>query len=219
MQWNRVMGTHLMAVALRDEKLIRAMFASNGGWKFFFDDYIANGAFYFEEFAKQGSMLSEMMLWCRSLERLGLDELGFGYRGRGGATMRSYLETYLIQLNFPRTEQDSSRPAFHRVTMGDAGSLHASLAGYGADGRGGTSRFASNRMNGSVPRMIGPLVYEFAHARWPDAGFDYFLAQERSPQEDRYYPSLIFLSEPIDPSKVKPPAARSFVAPDAVSRF
>ncbi|MGD0899256.1 MAG: hypothetical protein ABR915_15575, partial [Thermoguttaceae bacterium] len=214
MQWNRVMGTHLMAVALRDEKLIRAVFASNGGWKFFFDDYIADGAFHFEEFAKQGSMITEMMLWCRSLERLGLDEMGFGYRGRGGGTMRNYLETYLIQLLFPRTQQGSSRPAFHRVTMGDAGTLHAALAGYGADGRGGTGRFGVNRMNGSVPRMTGPLVYEFAHAKWPDAGFDYFLAQERSPEEDKYYPSLIFLSEPIDPAKVRPPAARSFVAPE-----
>ena len=40
MQWPRPMSAHLMAVALRDEKLIRESFHSSGGWKYYFDDYL-----------------------------------------------------------------------------------------------------------------------------------------------------------------------------------
>ena len=93
MQWPRPMTAHLMAVALRDEKLIRQCFKSRGGWKFYFDDYLADGQFYGEEFGKQYSMIGEMFLWCRGVERLGLNELGFGYTGKGGATMRRYVES------------------------------------------------------------------------------------------------------------------------------
>ena len=49
----------------RDEKLIRECFHSAGGWKYYFDDYLADGQFYGEEFGKQYSMIGEMFLWCR----------------------------------------------------------------------------------------------------------------------------------------------------------
>jgi hypothetical protein len=211
MQWNRVMGTHLMAVALRDEKLIRAMFESNGGWKYYFDDYVADGAFYFEEFAKQYSMITEMILWCRGLDRLGLDRYGFGYTGKGGASMRSYLDSF-FRLGYPRIETAWPRPATPRVTMGDAGDLHVIVRGFRPDGSGGNARWSAARMNGGVPRVLEPLWFEFAHAKWPDASFDYLLAQLRAPDEDKYYPSLFFLAEPVDPARVKPPAAPSYVA-------
>lgn len=81
MQWPRPVTAHLMAVALRDEKLIRQCFNSRGGWKYYFDDYLGDGRFYFEEFGKQYSMIGELFLWCRGVERLGLDELGYGYTG------------------------------------------------------------------------------------------------------------------------------------------
>ena len=45
MQWPRAAGTHLMAAALRDEKLVKAVFHSAGGWKWYFDHYIADGRF------------------------------------------------------------------------------------------------------------------------------------------------------------------------------
>lgn len=73
-----------MALALRDEGLIRKCFESRGGWKFHFDDYLADGRFYGEEFGKEHSMVGETLLWCRGVERLGLDGLGFGYVGKGG---------------------------------------------------------------------------------------------------------------------------------------
>lgn len=42
MQWPRPLTAHLMAVALRDEKLIRRCFASRGGRQCYFDDYLAD---------------------------------------------------------------------------------------------------------------------------------------------------------------------------------
>jgi hypothetical protein len=213
MQWNRVMGTHLMAVAMGDEALIRAMAASNGGWKWYMDEYVADGAFYFEEFGKHYSMITEMILWCRGLERLGLDELGFGYSGKGGATMRSYLES-IHRTGYPRVPRDAARPTYHRLTMGDAGDLHAIVAGVDAEGKGGNGRWGAAHMNGGVPRMGAPFWFEFAHAKWPDAGFDYFLAQMRAPDQERYEPSLFFLAAPVDPARTKPPPAKSYVAPE-----
>ena len=119
MQWPRPMTAHLMAVALRDEKLIRECFHSAGGWKYYFDDYLADGQFYGEEFGKQYSMIGEMFLWCRGLQRLGLDELGYGYTGKGGATMRRYVES-VVNIGYPRVEIPGGMPHYPQVTMGDA---------------------------------------------------------------------------------------------------
>lgn len=103
MQWPRPITAHLMAVALRDERLIRQCFNSKGGWKYYFDDYLADGQFYGEEFGKQYSMIGEMFLWGRAVERLGLDELGYGYTGKGGATMRRYVAS-VVAIGYPRVE-------------------------------------------------------------------------------------------------------------------
>jgi hypothetical protein len=65
-----------------------------------------------------------------------------------------------------------------------------------------------------VEKMAEVNWFEFAHAQWPDAGFDYFLAQMRPPGADRYVPTLFWGLSPIDPAKVKPPPAPSYVAPD-----
>jgi hypothetical protein len=210
MQWNLVMGTHLMAVALGDEALIRAMFASNGGWKWYMDEYVADGEFYFEEFGKYYSMITEMVLWCRGLERLGLDELGYGYTGKGGANMRNYLRS-MLRLAYPRIG-GALRPTYPCVSMGDAGDLHSVVAGYAADGTGGNARWGAARMNGGVPRMRHPLWFEVGHAKWPDDGFDFLLSRMRPPDSDKYYPSLFFLHEPVDPAKAKLAPSPSFVA-------
>jgi len=44
---------------------------------------LADGQFYGEEFGKQYSMMGEMFLWCRGVERLGLNELVYGFTGKG----------------------------------------------------------------------------------------------------------------------------------------
>jgi hypothetical protein len=228
MQWPRPITAHLMAVALRDEKLIRQCFHSKGGWKYYFDDYLADGQFYFEEFGKQYSMIGEMFLWCRGVERLGLDELGFGYTGKDGATMRRYLES-VVHIGWPRVEIPGGLPHYPQVTMGDArGSgfdgappyvfQKSIVTGHLPDGRGGNAPWMSANMNGrdhknaKVDKMLAPHWFELAHTKWPDGHFDYFLAQLRKPGETVYTPSLFWDVAPVDPKKVTPPPAPSFVA-------
>jgi len=228
MQWPRPMTAHLMALALGDEKLIREVFASKGGWKYYFDDYLADGRFYGEEFGKQYSMIGEMLLWCRGLERVGLGELGYGYTGKSGATMRRYLES-LVEIGYPRVDLPGGRPHYPRVTMGDAKGARlqgappyvfqqAIVDGVLPDGTGGETFWIAANMNGrdhentKVDKMLTPHWFEIAHARWPDAGFDYFLAQMRGAGQERYVPTLFWGLSPIDPTKVKPPVAPSYVA-------
>jgi hypothetical protein len=229
MQWPRPFSTFLMAVALKDEELIRRCFEAPNGWKYYFDRYVSDGRFYNEEFGKQYSMIGEMLLWCRGLEQLGLDSMGFGYRGEGGATMRSYLESLLV-LGMGKVDLGTDRPHFPRLTIGDARGAKADLPGYAfqhsivhgylADGRGGNPRWMGSNMNGRdhrnriVTKMLAPMWFEIAHARWPRAGFDYFLAQMRPPGARRYVPSLFFGLEPIDPDQTRPPAVASGVYPE-----
>lgn len=210
MHWPRTIGTHLMAVALKDEKLIEAMFHSTGGWKWFFDEYITDGRFYNEEFGKYYSNIGTMLLWCESLEKLGLGQYGYGYTGRGGASMRSFLEMKMWA-GLPRLECPGGMPQYPIVTMGDAGTSPI-VNGYGADGKGGDPWWSNSHMNGPLPKMRDPLWWEMGHRRWPDAHFDYFLAQMRAPGEEVYLPSLYFGLGPIDPKKVTPPPVRSYVA-------
>jgi hypothetical protein len=228
MQWPRPMTAHLMAVALRDEKLIRECFQSAGGWKYYFDEYLADGQFYGEEFGKQYSMIGEMFLWCRGLQRLGLDELGYGYTGKGGATMRRYIES-VVNIGYPRVEIPGGMPHYPQITMGDAHSSGFDAAppyvfqksivmGRLADGRGGNPFWIAANMNGrdhrnaKVEKMLHPYWFELAHAKWPDAHFDYFLAQMRGPGERCYTPSLFWGLEPIDARAVSPPPAPSYLA-------
>ena len=228
MQWPRPMTAHLMAVALRDEMLIRQCFHSKGGWKFYFDDYLADGQFYGEEFGKQYSMIGEMFLWCRGVERLGLNELGYGYTGRGGATMRRYVES-VVNLGYPRTEIPGGWPHYPQITMGDArssslegappyGFQKSIVDGHLPGGSGGNRAWMSANMNGrdhkntKVDKMLAPHWFELAHAQWPDGHFDYFLAQMRKPGESVYPPSLFWGCSPIDPMRVSPPPAPSYIA-------
>lgn len=229
MQWPRKNGAMLMALALKDEALLREFFAANGGWKYYFDDYIADGRFYNEEFGKQYSNIGEMLLWCRGLERLGLDELGYGYTGKHGATMRRYLEGIFL-LSMPSVDLGTDRPMLPRLSMGDAKGgprgfpgyafQHANVAGYLADGTGGNALFMGANMNGRdhrdliIEKMMTPMWLEIAHAKWPDAKFDYFLAQMRPPQDKLYYPTLFWGLTPIDPAKVVAPEAPSIFAPE-----
>ncbi|MGA2035468.1 MAG: hypothetical protein ABSG68_24735, partial [Thermoguttaceae bacterium] len=228
MQWPRPMTAHLMAVALGDEKLIRECFHSAGGWKYFFDDYLADGQFYGEEFGKQYSMIGEMFLWCRGVQRLGLDELGYGYTGKGGATMRRYVES-VVNIGYPRVEIPGGMPHYPQVTMGDARTSGFDAAppyvfqksiviGRLADGRGGNAPWTAANMNGrdhrnaKVEKMLHPYWFELAHAKWPDARFNYFLAQMRGPVERCYTPSLFWGLGPIDAQAVSPPPAPSCLA-------
>jgi len=228
MQWERPLSAHFEALAIGDEKLLHECISAPGGWKWYFDEYIADGQFYCEEFGKHYSTIGEMLLFCRGLERVGLNEVGFGYTGKGGATMRRYLES-IFNVGYPRTEIPGGMPHYGKITMGDARGTqlrgappyafqHAIVAGFMPGGDGGNDRFGSWNMNGRdhkgnlVDKLLGPLWFELAHAKWPDAHFGYFLAQMRAPKDEMYFPSLFFGVEPIDPKRVTPPPAPSYVA-------
>ena len=239
--WPRRVSANLLAVALQDEELIRRTWGHYGSWKWYFDEYLADHGFYAEEFSKMGATPGAMLVYCIAVERLGLNELGFGYRGRGGATMRGHIQS-LIDVTYPKVDLGSERPQWPMMTMGDlrqGGSSqgkdfptpafqHALVVGFMPDGEGGNVRWrAHGAWGGEVrgdnpqwdgysnftPKMQIPLWFELAAKRWPQDGYAYFLAQMREPGQDRYIPSLLFGLEPIDPAKVSPPPAPSNVWP------
>ena len=239
--WPRKVSANLMAAALRDEDLIRTTWAAYGSWKWYFDEYLCDIGFYNEEFSKMGSTPGAMLLYCRALRRLGLDDMGLAYRGKNGATMRGHIES-LLHLAYPRIELHSSRPQYPMVTIGDlrqGGSSqgrdfptpafqHSLVVGYLPDGAGGNvwwrahgawggtirgSHAQWDGYTGFTPKMQIPFWFELGHALWPEVGFDYFLVQMRGDQEEQFYPSLLFGLEPIHPDSVAPPPAPSAVWP------
>ncbi len=240
--WPWKVSANLMAAALGDEELTRKVWGAYGSWKWYFDEYLCDIGFYSEEFGKMGSTPGAMLLYCRAVERLGLNELGYGYKGKGGATMRGHIES-LIHLGYPLVDVSSERPQYPMLTIGDlrqSGSSqswnlpspafqYSIVMGYTPDGKGGNERWKAHGAWGGVirgkhaqwdgysgftPKMQIPLWFEVGHRRWPEIGFDYFLAQMCSPDEDKYYPSLFFGLEPIEPGKVKAPPAPSAVWPE-----
>jgi len=216
MQWPTIAGIHVLAAASGDEKLIRQVFETPRGWKWFFDVYVADGRFYMEEFGKYCSNIGSMILWCEGLKRLGLDRYGWGYTGKGGANMRKFLEM-LMWAGYPRVEHAGGTPDYPTVNMGDAGTLPV-VIGYRADPKGGLQGgcrwWHQAMMNGPIPKMLQPLWWEAGQKNFPDAGFDYFLAQMRRPGEEVYLPTLYFGLGPIDAKKVAPPPVKSYVAPE-----
>lgn len=230
MQLPRMLAAHLMTVALRDEELIRQLWSAPSGFRWYFDEYLADGGLYNEEFGKMTSLIGELLLYCRGLDRLGLSELGYGFRGRGGATMRSYVES-LIWIGYPRTEIPGGMPRYERVTMGDARrSLlgvfqHANVQGQlpsggGGRGIGGWEYFYGANMNGrdhsnrKVGKLQLPQWFEILHTKYPEGPFGYFLAQMREPDADAYIPTPFWGLLPIRPADVEPPHAPSAVYPE-----
>lgn len=238
--WPRKVSANLFAAAIGERDLIEKTWAAYGSWKWYFDEYLCDVGFYSEEFSKMGSTPGAMILYCLALEHLGLDRLGFGYRGKGGATMRGHLES-IVHLGYPRVDICSARPHYPMVTMGDlrqvGSSRHTSLPspafqhsiveGYLPDGTGGDIRWmrhgawSGTRRGRSpqwdldkTPKMQLPLWFEFGHKRWPEARFGYFLVQMRLPDQDRYYPSFLFGLDPLGPEDVEPPPAPSAVWPE-----
>ncbi|MFP4056693.1 MAG: hypothetical protein ACLF0G_07480 [Candidatus Brocadiia bacterium] len=240
--WPRKVSANLMALALGEEALIRKTWAAYGSWKWYFDAYLCDSGFYAEEFSKMGSTPGAMLVACMAFEHLGLGELGFGYRGTGGATMRGHIES-IIHLGYPRVLLGSERPHYPMVTIGDLRQVgssqadklpspafqHCIVTGYLPDGTGGNLRWRAHGAwggeirgrhaqwdgyTGFTPKMQLPLWFEIARRRWPDAGFGYFLVQMRPPDQERYIPTLYFGLQPLAPGQVEAPAAPSAVWPE-----
>jgi hypothetical protein len=207
------LSAHLMAVSMRDRELARKIFESPFGLKWYFDEYLSDSGFYNEEFGKMYNTPDAILLWCRACERLGLDGIGYEYRGRQGASPFGHIES-VLRIGMPSVDLGTSRRHYPRLSMGDAkgargtpayGFQHYLAAGWLEHRYAGTpySRWTLGEW----------CWFELAHQKWPDAGFGYFLAQRRSPEEDHYYPSLLFGLDPIDPHEVSPPRAASGVYP------
>lgn len=189
-----------------------------------------------------GATPGAMLVYCRALERQGLNDLGYGYRGRHGATMRGHIES-VIDLGYPRIELHSDYPQYPMLTIGDlrgSGSSrrknhpsfafqHSIVNGFlPSDEDGQINRWAAHgawggEKRGDNPQWDGysgftakmqiPLWFEIAHQKWPKAGFGYFLAHMRTPGQKVAVPSLYFGLAPIRIEDVSPPSAWSYVAP------
>ncbi len=202
-QWPAMIGAHVFAVALRDEAQIRRLAAAPGGWQWFLDRYVVDGRFPMEDHGAYASNLGAMILWCDGLERLGLGALGWNATGAGGATLRRILAAP-IDAALPGIVRADGGWSFPLIALGDAG--RAWLVG------SEDNRWVQRKPFGAIPKMAAPLWCEAGHRRFPTAGFDYFLAHLRRRSEETYVPSVLFGLGPIDPAKVAPPPAPSFVA-------
>ncbi len=202
-QWPAMIGAHVFAVALRDEAQIRRIAAAPGGWQWFLDRYVVDGRFPMEDSGAFASNLGAMVLWCDGLERLGLGVLGWNATGKGGASLGRILAAP-VEVALPGIVRPDGGWSFPLVALGDAG--RAWLVGHE------DNRWVQRKAFGAIPKMAAPLWCEAGHRRFPTAGFDYFLANLRRRSEETYVPSLLFGLGPIDPAKVAPPPAPSFVA-------
>lgn len=206
MHWPRAIGTHVLAVALKDPDAIDAVFNSQGGFRFFIAEYLADGQFYMEEFGKYYSNVGTMIMYCEGLHRLGLDGYGYGYTGPNGGTMQRFLEM-TPAIGYPRTElPGGGMPRYDVIEMGDAGT--APLV---PGGDNDLRWYSDSHMNGVMSKMHHPLWYEAGEKRFPDAGFAYFLYQMRAPGEEVYYPTLYFGLGPITKADAVAPAAPSYI--------
>lgn len=223
MHYPRAMGTFLMAVAMQDEEAIKQLFEAEGGLKWYFDSYLADN-FYMEEFAKYYSNNGTLLLYCEALEDLGLSQYGYGYKGKTGNNVLDYMKMY-FRIGYPRFTPPGGMPVYPRVSMGDAkgGSKrgdvmgtgitdHTVVTGYAADGNGGDRIWSNSHMNGPLAKAHTPIWFEILSTRFPNQGFEYFLAQMRRPGDKKYYPSMFTTLKPIDPADVEPPPAPSYLS-------
>jgi hypothetical protein len=269
----------MLALATTDKRVVEAAFEAPGGPKAYFDRMV-DGCFSPDGCNPDQKMVGAMWLWCRGVERLGMNEMGFGYTGKGGGTMRRLLEGYFLAAD-PQIDIPGGAPFVGRsaITLGQrlrqadffdlpgalsTGSLAAASGGIRGrvlftlpklshprdvfraplvlgrlpDGAGDWPPLLPFRNElfysydkkprdlvglpqieynpGVDPMSLGiqlPLVFELAHQRWPDAGFDYFLCRMRPSQDGVYRPSLFWGLDPIAASDTRPPAVKSTVFP------
>ena len=169
-------GVLLMTVALQDEALIKQLADQPRSLKWFLETYLADGRFYGEEFGKMTSIIGEFLIYARGLDRLGMGDYGFDFKGKNGGTLRGYIGS-LLELGYPRTELPGRLPLHPRISMGDArgGSLfqHSNVPERAADGSGGWQEFYAANMNGrdhtgrKIEKLRAPQWFEILAARYP----------------------------------------------------
>jgi hypothetical protein len=229
MQWPRPLAAHYMAAALGDLGLLEKLCKGPAGWFWYFDSYISDGRFYNEEFGKQYSMNGPMLMFCMALRNLGRDQWGFGYTGKGGATMQAYLGSY-FDILLPGIDVGSERLHYGYVTTGDQrhGSPHHAFPTILIPGQfpgeqrpafalGVRRLWTGNKMNGQsiayktsnpnngVSKMAFPLWMEIAHKVWPeDPRFRWALLQLAPAGAAEYLPTPYVLRDPVRPGAAPP---------------
>jgi hypothetical protein len=207
---------HMLPLAMRDKELAREFFEAPMSLKWYIDEYLSDSGFYNEEFSKMFVRSGAQLLWCRGCDRLGIPEIGWDYVGTGGATWRGHVES-IVRIGFPRVDLGTQRCHYPRMTMGDARGSRG-IPAYGFQHHLAAGRLTTNEPklhdvggDGHLPQWAW---FEIAHDKYPDAGFDYFLAQLRGLEQERYIPTLYFGLKPIDPAQARPPEAPSGVYPE-----
>lgn len=229
----RMASASLCALITRDERLIRGIFECKGGLREYLDQLV-DGHFSRRAGNPVHKYLGHLMLWCRGCERLGLDELGFGYVSENGGSVRAYLAG-IFKVADPQLTIPGGMPFYGRSAMAELfqpggmgfrlpehpylGDLAVApiVMGRGPDGGGGWPAWSPGGAGEKVyrtfeqggARMHLRAVFELAHRRWPDGPFGYFLTRMRDRGEDIYYPTVYWGLNPIDAEDVSAPAAKS----------
>jgi hypothetical protein len=183
LHWWRPISTHAMAAVLQDRQALEALFHSAGGFKWFMDEYLGDGRFYMEEFCKYECLMHGVILYCETVENLGWGKYGYGYLAPSGGCARHYIEMYST-IGLPRVMWPDGAVEYPAVSMGDSGEMAV-----------------------VPPAPLGRTLYawEMHHRRFPEAHFDYFLAQARPKGQEAYLPSCFFGLGPIEAKTVQPP--------------
>ena len=229
------MASHILcSLMTRDKRIIQGIFETSGGFKSLIDS-LMDGRLSPGAGNPYLRTLGHLLLWCRGCERLGLDQFGYGYTSPSGASMKSFMRG-MIDVADPRIEIPGGMPYYGRVALQGMPSSHIAFsdrlpmgqyppglffAPIVPGGKGIWQRWSADATGTDInvvfdsgeAKMLLPLCLELAHGKWPDAGFDYFLAQMRAPTDETYQPSLYWHVRPIDPKTAKPPAVRSVVFP------
>jgi len=196
---------HEVAAATGDEKLIRQIFEGPNGFKLYLDEYLSDLGFYNEEFSKMYNTPQGLVHWCWAMERLGLDGIGWGYRGRQGATVRGHIDS-ILRIGMPATNLENGKLFFPRLTIGDT-------RGSGQFGIYGLQHSMFQLSRGPSRGDWYVELLQIAHAKWHDEGYGWFLTHLGESGQTTYNMPLRFGMPPIKPQDISPPSAPSGVYP------
>jgi len=230
--YGRHPGQHIAALALRDPRLIRGIFNAKGGMKDTLDN-VLDGHFMPDSVNHLNTTWTHLLLWCLACERLGLDEIGFGYVGKNGGSVKGIFEG-IVKTGLPRMHVPGHGDLIGKATFGQTlvtpsgddkkvsfpwqifPSPLGAFSTTGLPQRSGwqvASSAAYYSGDVTVSRMNLLLAFEIVHKKYPDIGLGYFLTQQRAKGDDKYIPSLWSGLDPIDPASVAPPKLASLHAP------
>lgn len=110
-----------LALGTGDKRLIRGGFEA-GPQKYL--DSLADGYFSPSGENPDVNLVGGMLLWCRAVERLGMNDIGFGYTGKPstgsgqgtGGTVRKMMEGYFVAGD-PRIDIPGGSPFYGRAAM------------------------------------------------------------------------------------------------------